>query len=100
VGKASRAKHEILPVPKINTPKGTTNYLYNSRAIVQAVMHQNVTAAAQVQSQANACSICRRKTGSGTSFPASSSVLPYSFIQFADSIWYQQTAASENITPN
>jgi len=76
VGETSKAKHERIPVPKINTPKGMTNYLYNSRVIVQVVMRQTVTAAAQFQSQANARSTCCRKTGSETSFSASTSVLP------------------------
>jgi len=62
VGETSKAKHERIPVPKINTPKGTTNYLYKSRVIVQVVMRQTVTSAAQFQSQANARSTCCGKT--------------------------------------
>jgi hypothetical protein len=80
MGETSKAKHERIPVPKINTPKGTTNNLYKSRVVVQVVMRQTVTAAAQVQSQANALSTFCGKTGSETNFPASTSVLPYTTI--------------------
>lgn len=47
-GETSKAKHKRIPVRKINAPKGTTNYLYKNRVIVQVqvVMRQTVTAAA------------------------------------------------------
>jgi hypothetical protein len=51
-----------------------------SRAMVQAVSRHSVTAEARVRAWVSPCGICGGKSGTGTGFSPSSSVLPCQYI--------------------